>query len=126
MTTTKVIGIYPIKAREPVHLIEIQINDSPGAFDISKFTQEMPNTPSSDWQVPLDECFLDKSGKNVIANWLIARSKPELWVGTVRMAFFFHYLDLSQPLMTPFGCTRLPRQSKLPRRLSAIKYRPPD
>ena len=126
MSTIKIIGVYPIKAREPVHLIEVQVNDSPGKFDLSKFTQEVPNVDPSNWQAPWDECILDETGEQVIADWYVAQRKPELWVGTVRMTFFFHYLDLSRPLQTPFGETNLPASSEKPGRLSAIKYTPPD
>jgi hypothetical protein len=119
--TIEIIGVYPIKAREPVHLIEIQVKNSEGVFDVGRFTQEMPNTPQSDWQVPYDESILDAAGEKVVADGFLATRNQELWAGNVRMAFFFHYLDLSRPLKTPFGDLALPHETKQPRRLSAIR-----
>jgi hypothetical protein len=124
--TIEIVGVYPIEAREPVHLIEIQVKNSKGVFDVGKFTQEVPNTPKSNWQVPYDEKILDPTGEKIVADGFLATGKRELWTGNVRMAFFFHYLDLSQPLKTPFGDIALPHETEKPRRLSAIKYVAPD
>jgi hypothetical protein len=43
----------------------------------------------------------------------------------LRAAFFFHYLDLSQPLLTPFGPVTVPPESPVPPHLAAIKYEQP-
>ena len=47
-----IIGIYRIKAREPVHLIDLEIQNCQGVFDLSKITQEVPLQPQYNWQVP--------------------------------------------------------------------------
>lgn len=72
------------------------------------------------------EHILNADGTMILADDLDASRKPELWKGNVRMAFFFHYLDITRPLRTPFGEIPLPKESKLPKRLKIIKYESPD
>lgn len=48
-----------------------------------------------------------------------------LWRGDVRLAFFFHYLDVDGSLMTPFGDVELPPVTERPRRLHAVVYEEP-
>ena len=121
-----IIGIYRIKAREPVHLIDLEIQNCQGVFDLSTITQEVPLQPQYNWQVPYMEHILNADGTMILADDLDASRKPELWKGDVRMAFFFHYLDITRPLRTPFGEIPLPKESKLPKRLKIIKYESPD
>jgi hypothetical protein len=45
--------------------------------------------------------------------------------GKARVAFFFHYLDLSKPLLTPAGTLALPPPKKIPARLKDIVYEAP-
>ena len=127
-TTIDVIGIYyvDVDVDVPVHLIEILVKSSNGIFDLAKITQEIPDQSRRNWQAPWDEKILDHTGKKIIADYFSAREKPELWIGNIRMAFFFHYLDSSKPLITPFGLITLPIESAKPNRLSEIKYEPPE
>lgn len=125
-TTVEVIGIYPIELNKPVHLIEILIKNSEGVFDLTEITQAVPNQPKLNWQVPWEEKILDGAGERVIADCFAANEKPELWVGNVRMVFFFHNVDFSRPLITPFGRVTLPSESPMPNRLSEIAYGTPD
>jgi len=124
-TSVEVIGVYPIETDPHVHLIELLIRGSTGVFDMSEFTQESLGLPTSDWQVAYDEQLLDEGGENIVANGFFARDKSELWSGSVRLIFFFHYLNLSKPLKTPFGDVALPKEGEKPERLSAIRYEPP-
>lgn len=124
-TSMEIMGVYPIKASEPVHLVEILVKDSTSAVEIGKITQELPGQPRSNWQVPYDEKILNADGTRVMADPFLERHKPKLWIGNVRLVFFFHYLDLSKPLQTPLGDVTLPPESKKPRRLSGIKYEAP-
>jgi hypothetical protein len=39
--------------------------------------------------------------------------------------FFFHYLDFSQPMQSPFGPLLLPNPSPCPERLSFVTYESP-
>jgi len=124
-TSVEIIGVYPVKASEPVHLVEMLIRNSKCAIDVGKITQKLPGQPSSNWQVPYDEKILNATGTKAVADPFLERTKPGLWIGDIRLAFFFHYLDLSKPLETPFGDVTLPAESKKPRRLSGMKYETP-
>ena len=126
MNKVEIIGIYPIEADEPVHLIEIIIKESEGVFDIGEFTQEILNEPQANWQVPYMEYILDSEGDKILADDFEANSKPELWIGNMRIVFFFHYLDFTKPLKSPFGNIILPKETKLPQRLKIIHYDSPD
>lgn len=104
----KVVGVYPIEAREPVHLVEISIEGGTAdAFDLGEVTQEMANTPRMNWQAPYDERVIAEAD------------------GKTRLVFFFHYLDLNKPLVTPAGEFALPAPVKLPPRLKGIVYEAP-
>ena len=125
-TTIDVIGVYDVEANAPVHLIEILVKNSNSIFDLAEITQEIPDQPRRNWQAPWDEKILDHAGKKIIADYFTAREKPELWIGNIRMAFFFHYLDFSRPLMTPFGPITLSNEGSKPNRLSEIEYESPN
>jgi hypothetical protein len=104
----KVLGVYPVEATEPVHLVEISIEGGDAdAFDVGEVTQEMADTPRISWQAPYDDQVISESD------------------GKARMVFFFHYLDLSKPLTTPAGPLALPAPKKMPRRLKDIAYEAP-
>ena len=51
--------------------------------------------------------------------------EPIEYSGSLRVAFFFHYLDLSRPLETPLGDVALPDPSPAPERLSFMEYEAP-
>ena len=86
----KVVGVYPVEAAEPVHLVEISIEGGAvDAFDLGEITQEIADTPRMNWQAPYgDQVITETDGK-------------------ARVVFFFHYLDLNKPLMTPAGALAL-------------------
>jgi hypothetical protein len=123
----EIIGVYKIKASDPCHLIELFIHNSTHRIDMMKYTQEIPGVPAFNWQVPYGDKFLNSEGTEVIGDVMIDGIRnEELWLGSVRMAFFFHYLDLSKPLQTPFGIVKLPNEARRPRRLKCMKYIPVD
>ena len=97
-------GVHEVDAPEPCHLIEAELADGTN-FDWGAFTQEVAGEPQSNWQVPWDERPLDDDKHH--------------W------AFFFHYLDLSKPLLTPSGPVTLPAPSGLPEHLASIEYESP-
>jgi hypothetical protein len=102
----KIIGVHPVEAPEPCHIIVVELTEPPGEeFDFGEFTQEVEGEPRSDWQVAYDERPLDDS--------------------LLRWAFFFHYLDFQRLLMTPFGKMILPRETPIPSHLKDIEYWPP-
>jgi len=125
MPQIKIIGIYPVEANEPVHLIELSVLDAQGTFNIGDITQEISGQPSDNWQCPYMEQILSASGDAILAGDYEASKRPELWEGDMRLAFFFHYLDFERPLLTPFGEIQLPAESKFPARLLMIEYEQP-
>ncbi len=125
-TTIEIIGVYTVDSEIPVHLIEILVQNSQGVFDFSKFTQELPDQPKEYWQVPWNEKLLDKDDDKIIADDLLLLKEKQLWAGDLHIVFFFHYLDISRPLITPFGLVDLPKEEPKPARLSQIVYESPD
>jgi len=102
-----VLGVHPVEADEPCHLIEIMVEGVENRFDLGEITQEDPIQTRKNWQVPYDERLLEESA------------------GQARYAFFFHYLDLGRPLMTPFGRIPLPGPTQIPPHLLGIRYEAP-
>ena len=98
-------GVYSIEAKEPCHLIEVVFGSPECDYDWNGITQEVPGQPRDNWQVPWDEQCLENSKTN--------------WV------FFFHYLDLSKPLITSDGPLELPPSSSVPDYLRDINYEEP-
>ena len=103
----RILGVHPVEADEPVHLIELVVEGNVQDFDIGEVTQEVAGEPRDNWQVPYDERLLEETD------------------GKVRYAFFFHYLDLDQPLVTPIGDARLPKPTDVPQHLEGIEYDAP-
>ncbi len=104
----KIVGVYPVETKEPVHLIEVTVEGSTAdAFDIGEVTQEIAGQPRMNWQAPWDEQMIsEKDGK-------------------ARIVFFFHCLDLTKPLTTPAGLLALPPPKKIPQRLKSMVYESP-
>jgi hypothetical protein len=87
---------------ESLYLLEIQLDPPDASFDWSEITQPVADRPRSNWQVPYDEQRVEeKSG---------------------RWAFFFHFLDLTRPLLTPKGAAPLPPVTPRPTHLSNFIY----
>ncbi len=125
-TTIEIIGVYPINNQTPVHLVEIIVRNSRSKFELSEFTQEVSSQPKKYWQVPWDEKLLDKLGRKVIADDFVLSKESDLWHGDLRLIFFFHYLDCTKPLLTPFGPVEIPKEKSKPKRLGFIGYESPD
>jgi hypothetical protein len=123
--TVEILGLHPVQANEPVHLLEIMVRNSDGVFDIDQFTQEISDEPKDNWQVPYDEKILNANGDGILADGFETQNIPELWTGNVRLAFFFHFLDVSKTLNTPFGDVRLPEETERPSRLAIMEYEEP-
>src|SRR5438309_1794242 len=106
MTTQAIIlGVHPVEAGEPVHLIELLVEGDTDDFDIGDVTQEVDGQPKMNWQAPFDERLMEESE------------------GKARFAF--HYLDLNKPLLTPAGSLRLPPPTNVPPHLQDIVYEAP-
>jgi hypothetical protein len=106
-TQAKIIGVHPIEADEPVHLIEILVEGDAGDVNVGDVTQEVAGQPKTNWLAPYDGHLLEKSK------------------GKLRYAFFFHDLDLQKPLLTPAGSLALPKPTKVPSHLKDIEYESP-
>jgi hypothetical protein len=119
----KIIGVYQIESAEPSHLIELSIHGAGSDFNLCSFTQEIPREGEDNWQVPYDEHFLNSDGTKI----LNPESPDEIPKSVdLRVAFYFHYLDLSRPIKTPLGDMNLPGVTEKPDRLYILEYDPPD
>ena len=105
--SAKIIGIYPVVADEPVHLIELLVKAEGDQFDLGEITQEIPGEAEANWQVAYDERLLENRD------------------GSARYVFFFHYLNFSKPLMTPFGPMAIPKPTPIPTHLQHVQYEGP-
>lgn len=103
-----IVGVHPIQASEPVHLVVADIDGEVSDASLSAITQPTAGQPRANWQVPYDERVL-------------GRHPPDL----TRVAFFFHYLDPSQPFLTPVGEVPIPSPTPLPDHLKTISYEAP-
>lgn len=121
--TISLIGVYQVKESElPCYLIEAKVSGYSGPLDFGKFTQAVEGQPSDNWQVPWDEYLLDEKGTSGKLAW----PGPILIHGDQRIAFFIYLLDLSLPMITPFGEVELLNTSPRPDRLGFIKYESPE
>jgi hypothetical protein len=103
----RVVGVHLVpEATGPCHLVELVVCNA-ALFRIDDVTQKVEHQPPSQWQVPYDECVMEAEGAQA------------------RYAFFFHYLQLDQPLLTSLGPVALVELSPLPERLRFIKYEAP-
>jgi len=107
MTLARIIGVHPIEAQEPTHLIELLVEGDVDEFDIGTVTQEIVGQPKMNWQAPYDDRLIETSE------------------GRARFAFFFHYLELDKPLLTSLGLLTLPKPTKAPAHLENILYESP-
>ena len=97
-------------------LVEAMIDNSDKKFDIGDFHQ-----PNSD-QVPYDEVYLDEEGEKIIARCFEMPSSD-----TLRVAFFLHYFDPTQPINISNGEIVCPKICGIPDRLkNIIRYEPVD
>lgn len=121
-----VLGVYPVRAPEPCHLIEMRIRGVESPFDFGAITQPKHGVGRSFWQVPWMEALLSAEGTRIVATSSQLHDRPELLSGDIRIAFFLHDLDLTRALETPFGSVDLTEPSTRPRRLRALRYEEPD
>jgi hypothetical protein len=90
---------------EGLYLIEIQMEPPDAKINWIEVTQPMENQPPSNWQCPYDEQPVNKSSG--------------------RWAFFMHFVDFKQPLITPCGDRILPNPTPTPPHLATISYKIP-
>jgi hypothetical protein len=118
---TEVIGVHPVDdADEPCHLLELQLTGH-GLFNVGAITQRDESLPRSDWQVPYDEQQLSADGASGVA---IHGGEVRVH-GVLRIAFFFHFLNPDEALLTSLGSVTLPGPTPRPERLRFLAYEAP-
>jgi len=118
----RVVGVYPVRAPEPTHLVELAVAGCEHPFDVGVITQEEAGTPRERWQVPWEEHFLDMHGVSLL-NPQRPDAAPVL--RDFRVVFFFHYLSFDRPLITPVGPLHLRPAEERPARLAFLAYQQP-
>jgi hypothetical protein len=118
-----IVGVYPVDAKEPCHLVELWVRGLAGVLDFGQFTQELPGQPRSNWQVAYDERVLNDDGTGALGHRFPFQVACK---GDLRVGFFFHYLDVSRPLLAPTGSIQLPKPTEMPARLEFFNYEPPQ
>lgn len=121
--TVEVIGVHPVPDVSSCYLVEAIIHGGIEVPDFALFTQPMADRPRSEWQVAYDGQLLDDDGERVLTDLLI--HPPDAWPHRARIAFFFHFLDVRHPLVTPFGEVALVPTTQTPARLSFLNYEAP-
>jgi hypothetical protein len=119
----QIYGVYEVpEAEEPCYLVELEVIS--GGWRIADITQEEPGQPRENWQSPWDLYVLTDAGEVYLheSKLPIPGEVPD---DKTRCAFFFHYLDPSRPLETPWGQLALPEPSPRPSRLDGIEYEQP-
>jgi len=113
----KVLGVHTINAQQPCHLVEVEISEYEGKFDVGVLVQPRMDGKSDFEQAPYMEHLLDASGES---------GEPTSYdievQGQARIAFFMHYLEENWRLRSPVGEIELPPATPLPLRLTFIEY----
>jgi hypothetical protein len=106
-----------------VVLIELLVENRDAGFSISDFSQPQDGVPKENWQVAWTEMFLATDGNSLLVEkW---GDPPD--AGDFRVAFFMHFWDEMQPLITSHGEVTCPPISKMPERLKTlVPYKPVD
>jgi hypothetical protein len=121
--TVEVIGVHRVPDVPSCFLVEAIIHRGTEAPDFALFTQPIADRPRSEWQVAYDEHLLDDDGERVLTDLSIR--PPDAWPRQARIAFYFHFLDVRRPLVTPFGEVALVPTTEMPARLSFLNYEAP-
>lgn len=120
---SQLIGIYKIDGVDCANLVEIIFEEEICDFDCGEITQEIRNQDKLDWQTAYDEKYLNPDGTKIIGDDF---DQPKELV-SFRIVFFFHYLDISKPLISQYGLINLTEIKELPERLKKlIEYREVD
>lgn len=120
---SQIIGIYKIPNYNDVKLIELLIEEPINEFDPGQITQQQKGQDRLNWQTAYDEKYLDLSGNKIVGDDF---DRPQD-MDKFRVAFFFHYIDTSKPLISQYGLINLREATDLPERLSGIiNYEPID
>src|SRR5260370_18727664 len=126
MRNAKVVGVHPVEADQPCHLIELTVCDPDREFNVNDLTQVDENIERGLWQAAYDERYLDARSFQPLPQRPdhtgftfppgVRLEPPDL--KEYRLAFFFHYLDLAKPLESSFGPLALPQPPSPPEHLA--------
>lgn len=119
----EVLGVHPVPGLDDCYLIEAIVRGLSEAPDLGSTTQRSDG-PASDWQVAYDEKLLDADGRAITAE-LFTGHRPDSWPSEARVAFYFHGLKVSEPLLTPWGDVQVPTPTPTPDRLTFLAYEAP-
>jgi hypothetical protein len=93
-------------------LVELEVIGMPADGDITEFKQ--PHTK----YVPYDVCYFEKEALTPIPHELYKLPAQD----SFRVAFYLHFYDAGQPLITPFGNIRLGQFEATPPHLMEKTY----
>jgi len=120
----EIVGVYTVKRKPQVKLIECIIDCPPSRVDVKKFGHPVNNVPKSCWQAAYDIHYLNENGTEVTGRFCHI---PTDDTSPTRVAFFIHFVNFDNPLLSQFGKLLLPAESSMPKRLkNLIKYVPVD
>lgn len=97
MASVELIGVYPVDAPEPVHLVEVLLRGLDAPVDLAEFVQRSETLSPSNWQTAYDERILSPDGEHVLWTPWTETMPDDAWRGDVRLTFFMHYLDGRAP-----------------------------
>jgi hypothetical protein len=119
----EVLGVHLVEeAPDPCHLVELRLDreEPDETMDLALITQESADDHQvpGGWQKPYDPHLLDEAG----SSGRPVDGRHQVVGVPARVAFFFHFLRLDRPLLTPAGPRLLPRPTPRPERLRFMTY----
>jgi hypothetical protein len=104
-------------------LVEALVQDRDDRFQCSDFCQPLAEVEEGRWQVAWAEGYLSLDGESRLeARW---PDPPE--AKDFRVAFFIHYWEDNEPLLSSYGELRCPAIREMPERLQRlVPYEPVD
>jgi hypothetical protein len=105
------------KQLESLVLVEVTVADPDAKFNVGDFTQENPELPRDSWQAPWAEAFLTPDGQSLLVErW----SSPPKDQKRFRVAFYIHYWQPGQALLSSYGPLKTPAAGIMPDRLKTL------
>jgi len=98
---------------ESTVLVEVLVHGVDRAFDLGDFTQREPEQPRSSWQAPWAEAYMAPDGESLAEPALASDGTGR----DMRIAFYMHFWQTGEPLVTSYGDVPCPPPSEMPERL---------
>jgi len=106
-----------------VVLIEVLVSNPDDRFDVGQFSQSQDGVPKENWQVAWNEALLSLDGEALASEG--GSALPDS--SDMRIAFFLHFWQANNPLLTSYGEVQCPNAEEMPARLSQlVPYEPVD